>query len=417
MPSGGATLPPATSGSTTPPPAVAPPAASNDNVFFASAMRRLTKAELRQTLIDLTGADLGTELAKFPEDFSEAGDVFAFDNKYTHQQPSAALIEAAKNLADVVGTKFMADAGMRSRIVPCTPTGPGDEACLKRFMESFGRRALRRPLTTEEITRYTSKLLPFAVEAKDFNRAIYLGVRALLQDVEFLYRPEIGQPVMGVPGLFKLTGVEVASRLSYLLWGTAPDDALLAEALTGNKLATPEAIRATALKMMGDPRAKRGVERFHALWLGWERQPPPAQMSGAMLGESSALLNRVIFEKRSSWLDLLRSTETFVDAPLAAHYGLPAPAGGSGWVNYGATKRQGILSHATFLGVERKHADTSPTMRGQFIRTRLLCQPIPPPPPELMVDVDAVPTAGECKSDRYNMWKMDGCKGCHLMMD
>jgi hypothetical protein len=416
-PTGEPTLPPPGAGPAVMPPAVPPPPASDDGVFFGSAVRRLTKAELRQTLIDLTGLDLGTELAKFPEDFAEAGDVFAFDNKYTHQAPSAALIEAAKNLADTVGAEVLADPAVQKRIVPCTPTGPDDQACLRKFFETFGRRVLRRPLGTDEIERYVTAFAPFAVETKDFGRAVHLGVRALLQDVEFLYRPEVGQPVTGKSGLFKLTGPEVATRLSYLLWGTSPDDALMADALNGSKLGTPEAIRATAMKMMADPRAKRGVQRFHALWLGWERQPPPAALSASMLGETSALIEKVIFGERRAWTDLFKSTETFVDAPLAAHYGLPAPAGGAGWTSYGQTGRQGLLSHGTFLGVERKHADTSPTMRGQFLRTRMLCQAVPPPPPELMVDVDAAPTEGNCKSDRYSMWKREGCKGCHMLMD
>jgi hypothetical protein len=169
--------------------------------------------------------------------------------------------------------------------------------------------------------------------------------------------------------------------------------------------------------MLADPRAVRGVNRFHGMWLGYERQPPPAPLGPAMLAESSALVERVIFKDKRPWLDLFRSKETFVDGALAAHYGLPAPAAASGWVGYGSSGRQGILSHASFLGVERKHDDTSPTMRGQFIRTRLLCTVVPPPPPNLMVDVDAVPTDGDCKADRYSMWKRDGCKGCHTLMD
>lgn len=416
-PSGAPALPMPMPSTTTAPPAVPAPAASDDGVFFATATRRLTKAELRQTLLDLTAIDLASELAKFPEDFAEAGDVFAFDNKYTHQQPSPALIEAARNLADVVGARVLSDAELVKRIVPCTPSGPDDQACLRKFFETFGRHVLRRPLASDEIERYATKLGPFAIESKSFTQAVSLGVRALLQDVEFLYRPEVGQPVQGQDGLFKLTGAEVASRLSYFLWGTAPDDALLATALSGDKLGSPAAIQLAARGMLADPRAKRGVERFHALWLGWERQPPPAALGAAMKGESAALLQRVIFEQRASWLELFRAKDTYVDAALAAHYGLPPPPGGAGWISYGASGRQGILSHAAFLGVERKHSDTSPTMRGQFIRTRLMCQPVPPPPPDLMIDIDAVPTEGNCKSDRYSMWKKDGCKGCHTLMD
>jgi hypothetical protein len=209
----------------------------------------------------------------------------------------------------------------------------------------------------------------------------------------------------------------VASRLSYFMWGTTPDDALLDAAAAPGGLQTPASIRQAAARMLADPRAIRGVGRFHGMWLGYERQPPPAALQKPMLDETSALLERVIFSDKRPWLDIFRSKESFVDGPLAAYYGLPAPTGGKAWVPYGESGRQGILSHGAFLGVERKHEDTSPTMRGQFIRTRLMCQPIPPPPANLMVDVDAVPTEGNCKTDRYNMWTKEGCKSCHQLMD
>jgi hypothetical protein len=400
-----------------PPMAAPPPPPGEDRVFFGSAVRRLTKGELRGTLSDMLGVDLGAELAKFPEDFAEANDVFAFDNRYAHQEPSAALIEAARNLADVAGARVLSDEALRKRLLTCTPTGAADEGCLRTFVSAFGRRAFRRPLSNVEIEAYVSKARPAATEAGDFHRAVSLLVRAMLQDVEFLYRTEVGQPVAGTPGLFKLSGPEVASRLSFFLWGTGPDDGLLDAAVAGERLQSPTAIRAAAERMLNDPRARRGIARFHGLWLGYERQPPPAQLAAAMGEETRRLIDKVIFEEQRPWLDLFRARETYLDGPLAAHYGLPAPTGGAGWVSYGTSGRQGILSHGTFLGVERKHEDTSPTMRGAFIRTRLLCQVVPPPAPELMVDVDAVPTEGTCKSDRYSMWKKDGCKSCHLLMD
>jgi hypothetical protein len=397
---------------------VEPPPAGTDSVFFGSAVRRLTKSELRASLQDLLGLDLGSELAKFPEDYGEAGEIFAFDNNYAHQQPSSSLVEAARNLADIAGAKVLTEEPVKRRLVTCAPTGAGDAACLKTFVTAFGRRAFRRPLTAAEVDNYVAKVRPLAVEQNDFWKSVSLVVRAMLQDVEFLYRPEIGQPVIGNDKLFKLTGTEMASRLSFFLWGTGPDDALLDAALGGARLGTPAAIRQQAERMLADPRAQRGIARFHGMWLGYERQPPAAPLGQAMAAETAALIDRVIFKEKRPWLDLFRMKETYVDAALAAHYGLPAPAGGAaGWVSYGDSGRQGILSHGAFLGVERKHEDTSPTMRGQFIRTRLLCQVVPPPPPELNVDVDTAPTEGACKSDRYNMWQKDGCKACHLMMD
>jgi hypothetical protein len=394
---------------------VAPPRPGEDRVFFRSAVRRLTKSELRLTIQDLTGVDVAAEVTKFPEDYAEAGDVFAFDNKYTLQQPSAALIEAAKNLADTVGARLLADPAVRARVLPCAPKGAGDDACLRAFVSGFGRRALRRPLAPAEVDGYVNKLRPFGVEANDFGVTVSLVVRVMLQDPEFLYRVEVGQPVAGMPGVLKLTGYEAASRLAYFLWGTAPDDALLDAA--GRGLDTPEALKQAALRMLDDPRARRGVGRFHGMWLGYERQPPPAPLQRSMLDETSALLERVLFKEKRPWLDLFRASETYVDAALAAHYGLPKPAGGSGWVSYGDSGRQGILAQGSFLGVDRKFEDTSPTIRGLLVRARLMCQAVPPPM-NLNVDTDTPPADGRCKTDRYSMWRRGGaCQGCHELMD
>jgi hypothetical protein len=383
-------------------------------IYFRSAARRLTKVELQRTLLDLVGVDLSPELAKFPEDYAEANDVFAFDNKYTLQQPSAALVQAAKNVADAVGGHILSDPAVQARLLPCKPSGPEDAACLRAFVTAFGRRVLRRPLSAEEVGSYVTKFQPLAAEANDFFRAVSLVARVMLQDLEFLYRVEIGQPVAGAAGLLKLSGYEIASRLSYFLWGTAPDDALLEAAGTGDRLGTPTAVRATAARMLADGRTRYGLNKFHAMWLGYERQPP-ASLQKPMLEETEALIERVMLKEKTSWLNLFSAKETYVDLTLAAHYGLPRPTAASGWVSYGSSGRQGILSHGTFLGVERKHQDTSPTMRGHFIRTRLLCQRIPEPPPDL--DTDNAPAEGSCKADRYGMWKMPGCQSCHRLMD
>lgn len=401
---------------TTVPPPI-PGTKTDDSLSFASAVRRLTRTELRQTVLDLVGLDMQAELAKFPEDYAEANDVFAFDNKYSLQQPSSALVQAAKNLADTVGAAVLADPALARRLLPCAPRNAADDTCLRSFVTAFGRRALRRPLSPAEIDGYVTKFRPFAMEANDFNRATVLVMRALLQDMEFLYRVEVGQPVAGTPGLAKLGGHEMASRLSYFLWGSMPDDALLDAAGAGERLQTPAAVKTAAARLLADPKARRGVAKFHGMWLGFERQPPPAPLQASMLAESRALFDRVIFDEQRPWLDLFRLKETYVDATLAAHYGLPRPPSGSVWTPAGATGRQGILSQGAFLGVERKHGDTSPTMRGQLIRTRLMCQDIPPPPSNLMVDIDAVPRDGNCKTDRYSMWKKDGCAACHLLMD
>jgi hypothetical protein len=135
--------------------------------------------------------------------------------------------------------------------------------------------------------------------------------------------------------------------------------------------------------------------------------------------ESDALVERIVFDDARPWTDMLTSTETYVTAELAEHYGLTPPAGGAGWVDYGDSGRAGLLSHGSFLSVGAKFGDTSPTQRGKLVRTKLFCTEIPKPPPDLMVDVCSPPEADPdaCKHERYFMSTEPACSTCHLLMD
>ena len=378
-----------------------------------SGARRLTRSEYDNTLRDLLQDETRSGFAKLPEDVTDP-----FDNNYTTQQASGALVEAAETLAEEAAARALADPAILSSILPCAPTGPGDAACLRQFITTFGRKALRRPLAEDQIGRYLG-LQAFAVEGNDFNIGVDLVIRALLQDVEFLYRVELGTPVLNEPGVFKLNDYELATRLSYFLLGTTPPDDLL-DIAEAKQLSTPEQVRAAAVTLLTRDVAMERVERFHALWLSFHQLPHPPELTSALRAESAALITRVVFEDHADYFDLFRSEETYVNDFLAGHYGLPLPGSDTGaWVSYGDTGRQGLLSHGSVLSAGAKFSDTSPTLRGKFIRNRLVCQEIPPPPAN--VDVDNPPAGtgtSSCKADRYAQHAQDGaCKGCHQQMD
>ncbi|MBV1857284.1 MAG: DUF1588 domain-containing protein, partial [Nannocystaceae bacterium] len=195
-----------------------------------------------------------------------------------------------------------------------------------------------------------------------------------------------------------------------------PDDALLDRALADG-LSNPQDIRQAAEEMLLDERARTRVGRFHSLWLGYESLPHGPELSSAMQAETQALLDRVIFDDALPWQDLLRSEASYVDPTLAEHYGLPAPSE-AGWVDYGASGRRGLLSHGSFLSSMSKIDDSSPTKRGILVRTRLMCQVIPPPPPTVDVDMTE-PEEGTCKEDFYRQQHLTapGCVSCHALMD
>jgi len=374
-------------------------------------MRRLTRYEFDNTLRDILLDDTRPASSLLPEDPRTP-----FDNDYTMQAPSQPLVESIEILAKEAAERLVADPERMAAVVGCSPSGTTDEACMRSFVEDFGRLALRRPLAAAEVDEYVALGLQYAGLGEDFDIGVEVVVRTLLQDAEFVYRVEIGTPVDGMPGVFRLTPYEVASRLSYFVWGSTPDSSLLDDAEAG-LLDDAEGIREAAAAMLADGRARTHVDRFHSLWLGYAELPHAPEITNAMRRETGALVERVVFDEQSSWLDLFTADETWLDATLAEHYGLPAPQGGEGWVAYGDSGRMGILSHGAFLSVASSVMDTSPTKRGKLVREQLLCQDVPPPPPDVDADNPPAQETGECKIDRYAQHRVGSCAECHAQMD
>jgi hypothetical protein len=382
------------------------------NEIGVSGLRRLTAAEYDATVQDLLGVAVDSEAA-LPEDLRSP-----YDNDFTLQIASEALITSADSLAGQIAEQVVADTSLREAIMPCTPSGPDDAECYRAFVEAFGRRALRRPLVEEEVDGFM-QFASHAVTADDFWIAIDSGLRAFLQHPHFLYRVEIGTPVEGESDVFRLTDFELATRASYLLIGSTPPDWLLDDAENG-VLAERAGVEAMVEKLIDDDKMLDRVARFHGMWMSYERLPHAPDLTAAMQQETRALLKRVIFDEQLPWIEMLRSSETYLTADLATHYGLPTPDGGEGWVDYGDSGRQGLLSQGSFLSAVAKFGDTSPVQRGLLIRTRLFCQTINTPPPDLNVNIDEPPEGPDpnaCKNERYNMWQTDGCKACHAQLE
>ncbi|HET9957790.1 MAG TPA: DUF1588 domain-containing protein [Polyangiaceae bacterium] len=377
---------------------------------WLTAARRSSRAELDNVLRDVLGDTTAPASRFLVED-----DYAPYDNDYTLQSASQALIDGLNALAEDVARRALSER--RSKLVPCTPTGPGDAVCFEQVVKSLGERLLRRPLLDDEVRAYLG-LQAFATEtnpavAHDFYTAVGLFLRAVLQDPEFLYRVEATSS-SATP---RLSGNEIATRLAFLIWGSTPDDDLLARAASG-ELDAAAGRAAAARRLLEDPRARGQLHRYHAMWLGYRAIPQSAALARAFQTETGALIDRVVFEERRNYLDLFTLDETYVDASLASHYGLAPPAAASSWVSYGSTGRAGILSHGSVLSAFSKFSDTSPTQRGILVRTRLLCEDVAPPPPS--VNVDQPPAAGDskCKTDRYARHRSTAsCAACHSLID
>jgi hypothetical protein len=387
---------------------------ARSDLASASVARRLSRTEIDATVRDLLGDTTNPASRFLAED-----EYTPFDNDYTRQAASAALIDSLEATADDIATRVLAPAN-RSRIVPCTPTGPGDATCFRQVIDTAGRRLFRRPLSEDEITAYLS-LQSFATENNpsvphDFYTAVALVLRSMLQDPEFLYRIEIGTPTSD-SGVLHLNSYEIATRLSYLLVGSAPDDRLLDLAKT-DALADPQQRRAEAMRLLADARARDQVHRFHAMWLGYRAIPGSTDLLAAFNTETTALIDKIVFDQPASYLTLFSSDQTYINDLLATQYGLPAPAGGAGWVSYGGSGRAGILSHGAVLAAFSKFSDTSPTQRGILVQTRLLCNVVQPPPANVNVDQPPPATTSSCKLDRYAAHRsVASCGVCHNNLD
>lgn len=382
------------------------------NGLGVQGVRRLTQNELRWAVLDLFGIDVSPQLELLPGD-----DRTPFDNDYTTQFPSEALVTGFNAFAEEVAQRIVVDPAAYARVVTCEPEGPADEACLQEIVERTGRLVLRRPLSDAEIGEYTA-FISEAESSGDFDVAVRMVLHALLQDVEFIYRFEIGTPVEGVPGLYRLGDHELATRLSFLLWGSVPDEELLDQADAG-ELGTDAGVYAQASRMLADPKADQQLQRLFAMWLDYDSIPAAGELPDKLRRETGALLRRVILEERLPWSELLTFPETFIDAELAAHYEMPSPDGEAGWVTYPPdSKRLGLLSHGSFLSGETNFGDTSPVLRGQRIVHRLLCQEIPLPPAS--IDNAEPPDFGgpdACKEQQFSMRDQEACSGCHALMD
>jgi hypothetical protein len=378
-----------------------------------SAARRLTRSELDAVVRDVFGDETQPAAGVLQED--EYG---PFDNDYTRQRASAALIDSVEAFATEVAARAL-DAH-RDRVVPCTPAAANDAACFSQSVIAIGTRLFRRPLTTEEVDAYGT-LQAFSTEdvsgvENDFYTGIELVLRSMLQDPEFLYRIEIGTAAAH-PEELVLNDYEIATRMSFLLWGSTPDDALL-EAARDGELTGPAGRRAAAERLLTDDRARSALHRFHAMWLGYRAIPHTPDLVAAFDRETTQLIDRVIFDQPSSYLSLFLSPETYIDDRLAEHYGLARPSNGQGWVSYGSSRRAGILSHGSVLAGFSKFSDTSPTQRGIFVQTRLLCNTIDAPPANVNVDQPPGSDDAACKSERYREHRASpSCAGCHADLD
>jgi hypothetical protein len=374
-------------------------------------LRRLTRDELDATLADLFGVTSAPAARLLPPD-----PLTPFDNAIAYAEPSGLWFEGMERVAEEVAAEVAADEARAQTLTGCPPStrGAEAEACLTAALPNLMRRVLRREARGSDIEAARSLLDAAWLEGEDAAGALRLLVRGLIVDPWFVYRVEQVDPA--APD--RVDGATIASRLSYFVWGSAPDKALLDAARDG-ALRSPDARVAQASRLLADPRARAQAQRLHAQWLGYSVLVQDAQVAALQRMEADLFLGRVLFDDEAPWREVLTDTRFPVMNINANVYGIPnVPEGDWRWVDVDHLGRAGLLSLTSFLTASSHPGDTSPTRRGKMILDRVLCQPPPPPPPTVSADTPPSFDLARCKLDRYAQHRTDPtCAACHASMD
>jgi hypothetical protein len=428
VPIGGRLMPPdaPTGGDTPEAPTPAPPVEENPRFAPAAAtLHRLTVAQYGNAARALLGPDVTV-----PTDLEADTPLHGFN------AVGASELTISPRAAEQYETAALALAGQivgrpeaRAALLGCDPAGAD---CLRTAYARLGRLAWRRPLAADEVEALTQLSLASGAELRDPWQGVIHALSAILQAPDFLFRVERGEPDPSQPDRQRYTSLEMASRLSFFLWNGPPDDALLAAGERG-ELSTEAGVRAAAERLLADPRAEAALTGFFAEYLHLDRldaglQKDPgtfpqvtATLAASMKAEIEALFMDVAFTRDADFGEILTSRRVFVNAELAALYGLPTPPDPAVHAPYDLPPghpRGGLLATAGILALYAHNTITSPTLRGKFVVGNLLCVDIPPPPAGVIAQLPEGDGSPETMREKVSRHRADPtCNGCHQYMD
>jgi hypothetical protein len=319
------------------------------------------------------------------------------------------------------------DTPSRRRILLCAPRGGDEDACAKRILSTIARRAYRRPVSDDDVRT----LVDFYREGRKgatFESGIEFALERILIDPDFLFRAERDPSGVKAGAAYRLTDLELASRLSFFLWSSVPDDELLDEAARG-RLKDPAVLAAQVRRMMADARAKAMVENFAGQWLVLrnirDAAPDPdlfpdfdENLREAFQRETELFIESQMRDDKSV-PELLTANYTFLNERLARHYGIAGVRGTRFRRVPLAGDRGGLLGHGSLLTVTSYPNRTSPVLRGKWLLENILGTPPPPPPP----DVPALKDKGENGRPQSVRERLEDhrrnptCAACHAQMD
>ncbi len=381
-----------------------------------TGLERLTERELTTTLSDLLGKDVAAVIKSVLDSVPAEAEATLYDNispTLTGEHVRSHYRVAAAAASAVVGNA----AALTMHAGACAAQDTTlDQACLSSFVKSFGLRALRRPLSSADEASYATLFNAAGSTRKRIG--LQMVIAAMLLSPEFLNKVEAsGMPVKGKTDLLHLDRYEIASRLSYVYWGSKPDAELFAAAASGG-LSTPDGVGTQARRLLASPRALDHVRHFYSQWLQLDAiaGPPsnptflagvsPTRLRANAVAELQDFVDHQIWKSPGTYKDLMTSAVSFAKtADLTAVYG--------------TTPRKGLLTRAALLMHDSPY--THPILRGVRIRNDVLCESIPPPDPnaipaELLEPIEPDPLSGT-RAAVTTRTSSPACAGCHGLIN
>ncbi|HEX2674616.1 MAG TPA: DUF1592 domain-containing protein [Polyangiaceae bacterium] len=386
-------------------------------------MRRLTRFEYNNTVVDLK-LDTTNQAVNLAAELDGNG----FGNDADNQPVSDGTAAAYKLVAENIAAALTAPDTL-NKFLPCAANiaASAEVACVRSLVEDLLPKAYRRPLEAGEADEVVA-LFQSSRVASTFAKSVASVLEFTLQSPDFLYRPEFGMPVAGRSDLLRPTGIEMATRLSYFLWGTQPDDSLRAAA-AAHALDTTDGVRNQATLMLASPKARKLVTFFFdnllpiANLAQLERTGVAgfsSKLGAAMRQETETFLEHVIFDGEGTWPAALTADYTYVNEDLAKFYGIAGVTGTEfRKVSLDLSRRRGLLTQAGMVAGPLASDKGNPVTRGGFIVKKLLCQNIPLPTGDIAAMVKTPPDdPTKTTRQRFTEHSSNGvCRGCHSNMD
>lgn len=380
-------------------------------------MHRLNFSEYNNTVHDLLKTNI-----RLPDSFPPDDSAYGFDNVAEILSVTDVHLGHYQATAVALANEALSP-GHREALVTCDLASQ-KEACVTTVLSSFVPRAWRRPLTEADRSRLVQLYTSRVAAGDSSDEALGRVFQVVLLSPRFLFRIEDNRdPMATAPRA--LDGYELASRLSYFVWSSMPDEELF-RAAAANELTNEDNIRAQVRRLMSDPKSAAFIQNFGAEWLDQRNldniAPDPTvfktfdeDLRNAMRQET-LLLFREVASGAIPAGQLLTANFSFMNDRLATHYGLPAVGSKTPVRTTVSRQRGGLLTNASLLSVLAHSNETAPVLRGKWILGQLLCQDVPPPPPNVPKEPEAMPA--QSRRERLKAHRVETvCAGCHSLMD